>query len=57
MLCKVKVPFFIYKPFPFLRSSLFSFKKDDDNGDNGALDNDDLLDEEAVLAVKSFSKF
>ena len=24
---------------------------DDDAGDNGALDNDDLLDEEAVLAV------
>lgn len=25
---------------------------DDDSGENGALDNDDLLDEEAVLAVK-----
>jgi hypothetical protein len=28
------------------------YQKDDDNGDSGALDNDDLLDEEAVLAVK-----
>lgn len=28
---------------------------DDDTGDNGALDNDDLLDEEAVLAVKIYS--
>ena len=37
-----------------LKHFLFNFPSlDDEVGDNAALDNDDLLDEEAVLAVSS----